>query len=528
MKASPRQTKESGGKAKGAVAGGHPLTAAAGEEILLAGGNAYDAIIAAHFAACVVEPVLASLGGGGFLVAQPAGQAPLVFDFFVQTPRQKQTEAGLDFQPILADFGAAQQEFHIGLGSIATPGSVKGVFEIHRRLGSLPMIELMQPAIQYARHGTPLNSLQATILDIVSPILLATPEARSIFQDAAGEGVVAEGHILRLPQLADTLDHLSREGDDLFYRGELAELIARQIQAGGHLTREDLASYQVQVREPLVTRYRGHEFITNPPPSSGGILINFALQLWQACAQEHSYGSYEHLAGLVATMDATNQARIEAHLNRPDMAGTDFALLDPALVQKYAQEIRGRSRANRGTTHISVIDAQRNVAAMTVSNGEGCGTIVPGTGIMLNNMLGEEDLNPGGFHQWHADQRMTSMMSPGIINRSDGVMVALGSGGSNRIRTAILQTIINLIDFDMPLAAAVASARVHFENDFLNIEPGYQGAVLEKLVADYPDNKCWDELSLFFGGVHAVQYDGYEFSGVGDTRRGGVAKTVVG
>ena len=284
-------------KTKGAVAAGHPLTVAAGEEVLRAGGNAFDAVIAAHFAACVVEPVLASLGGGGFMLARPAGQAPRVFDFFVQTPRQKRESAEIDFRPIIADFGTVQQEFHIGLGSIATPGSVKGIFEVHRQLGSMPIMELMQPAIANARNGVVLNSLQATTFSIVAPIVMATPEARSIFKDTSGAGVIAEGHILRLPQMADTLDHLAHEGDDLFYRGELAALIEAQVQTAGHISRSDLENYRVEIREPLAMAVRGHNFITNPPPSSGGILINFALQLWQTLAPPSRFGSYEHLVG---------------------------------------------------------------------------------------------------------------------------------------------------------------------------------------------------------------------------------------
>ncbi len=143
---------------RGAVAAGRPLTAQAAEEILLAGGNAYDAIIAAFFAACVAEPVLVSLGGGGFLLAQAADRQPIIFDFFVQTSLQKRLDTELDFKPIMADFGTVQQEFHIGLGSIATPGSVKGMLEIHHQLASLPMYVLMQPAIEFARSGVRLNA----------------------------------------------------------------------------------------------------------------------------------------------------------------------------------------------------------------------------------------------------------------------------------------------------------------------------------------------------------------------------------
>ena len=145
---------------------------------------------------------------------------------------------------------------------------------------------------------------------------------------------------------------------------------------------------------------------------------------------------------------------------------------------------------------------------------------------MVDNGLGEEDLNPHGFQRWRENQRMTSMMSPTIINYLDGSVVALGSGGSNRIRTAILQTVINLIDFKMTIHDAVSNPRVHFENGLLNLERGFESDVLQQLLAQYPDYKCWDTLNLFFGGVHSVQYQQGIFDGVGDPRRGGVCATL--
>jgi gamma-glutamyltranspeptidase/glutathione hydrolase len=168
---------------KGAAATGHPLTTAAAEEVLREGGNAFDAIIAAHFTACVAEPVLASLGGGGYLLAEPAEGKSRVYDFFAQTPLNR--PAGeLDFYPISADFGPTSQEFHIGLGAVATPGSVKGMFAIHRDLGTMPMQRLVQPAVRAAREGVRINSLQAYIFDVVSPIYLATPGAKALYGSA--------------------------------------------------------------------------------------------------------------------------------------------------------------------------------------------------------------------------------------------------------------------------------------------------------------------------------------------------------
>ncbi|MEH6617335.1 MAG: gamma-glutamyltransferase, partial [Porticoccus sp.] len=208
---------------KGAVAAGHPRTVAAAEEILQEGGNAFDAIVAAHFCACVVEPVLASLAGGGYMLAQKTGADPLVYDFFVQTPRSKQLTGSPDFFPIHADFGTVSQEFHIGLGSIAVPGSVRGMFDIHRDLCTLPISRLVEPAIKAAREGVQFSHLQAKIFDIVSPVFSASPEARQIYSSPICLGsLVGEYDVLKQPALADTLDCLVYEGDKLFYGGEIA------------------------------------------------------------------------------------------------------------------------------------------------------------------------------------------------------------------------------------------------------------------------------------------------------------------
>ena len=513
---------------QGAVAAGHTLTAEAGHEVLKAGGNAYDAAIAAFFMACVAEPVLASLGGGGFLLAQTQSGRQQLFDFFVQTPRVKKPEAEIDFRPIWADFGTLRQEFHIGQGAIATPGAVKGVFEVHRQLGSMPMSDLVQPAIRAARDGMHLNALQAYIFSIVSPILTATDEVATVFSGNGTGRLIGEGELFRCPQLADTMEILAIEGDELFYRGEIAkQIVAGCAEKGGHLCREDLERYRVLSLDPFQLNYDGCQLVTNPPPSSGGILIAFALQLWlRVRARSMTFGSQLHLDTLTKVMAMTNQARVESHLDEGEMHPTVDVLLDEALLKRYSQEIKGRPRAYRGTTHISVIDRWKNVATLTVSNGEGCGSMIPGTGIMLNNMLGEEDLNPLGFQRWQQNKRMTSMMAPSVLNHSDGAVVALGSGGSNRIRTAILQTIINLIDFKMPLQDAVYSPRIHFENGQLSVESGFEEQTLTPLFNAYPDYKLWDTLNLFFGGVHSVQYYNGVFDGVGDPRRGGASQLV--
>ncbi|HED17893.1 MAG TPA: gamma-glutamyltransferase, partial [Gammaproteobacteria bacterium] len=468
--------------AKGAVAAGHAATAEAAAFALREGGNAFDAAIAAQWTACVAEPVLTSLGGGGFLMAQPENGQACVYDFFAQTPGHKRSDADIDFHPIQADFGTTQQEFHIGYGAVATPGAVRGLFAIHRDLGGLPMPVLMEPAIELAKKGLRVNKLQAYILNVVRPVYLATPEAAQRFASCSDRGKLAgEGETLHLPELADTLLALGNEGESLFYEGEIAAQIESVCRnAGGHLRREDLAGYRVIKRDPLRIKYRSGEFLTNPPPSSGGLLIGFALKLLEKLSTKGlCIDSTQGISRLAEVMHVTNEAR----LDRTDKLNEQ--LLDSELLKQYEEQIRGRKRAFRGTTHISVIDNKGNLASLTTSNGEGCGHMLGSTGIMLNNMLGEEDLNPRGFHTWRENQRLTSMMAPSLLRLNDGHAVAFGSGGSNRIRSAILQVLLRLVDEQLPLAEAIERPRIHYEKGLLNIENGFDSEVYKQLQGEF-------------------------------------------
>ena len=511
-------------RSKGIVAAGHELTAKSAESVLREGGNAFDAVLAATATTCVVEPVFASLGGGGFLMAMSTGEPPRLYDFFVQTPHRRRSESELDFQSVLADFGPAQQAFHIGRGAIAVPGIVRGLFEVHRDLGSIPMREIFAPAVHCASEGILVNSFQAYVLRVVKPMFTASPEVVAIFGSREKTGhLVTEGELLRQSKLADALECLAMEGDDLFYRGEIAKRIADDMADQGLLTLKDLADYQVQKRHPLTVDYRGVRLLMNPPPSSGGLLIAFALSVLSAATPSaDGFGSVDHLEKLAHVMDMTSQARLDTHTAE---TGSDSALhpiLEPKYLAIYKDQLAGRMRSRRGTTHISVIDGEQNIASLSLSNGEGSGYVIPDTGIVLNNMLGEEDLNPAGFHRWPEGERMTSMMAPTIGLFPDGHRISTGSGGSNRLRTAILQVLLNLIDFNMDVEQAVNAPRIHYEDSLLSVEGGFDEQRIETLLEAYPDHQVWDEQNLFFGGVHTVDSDGKGFSGAGDPRRSGV------
>lgn len=515
-------------KPRGVIAAGHPKTAEAAADVLADGGNAFDAALAALCAACVTEPVLASLGGGGFLLARPARGPVVLYDFFTQTPVAPRPAAETDFYATQADFGPALQEFHIGLGSIATPGVVKGLFAVHRDLGSMPFSRLVAPAVSMARDGVELAPLQAFILSIVGAIFSATPASRAMFASRRREGaLLQEGELHRVPDLADTFEALAKDGEALFYEGEIARKILDDCrERGGHLTAKDLAQYAVVKREPLIRTYRGARLALNPPPSSGGVLIAFALALLDdADLPANGFGDAGTLELLARVMAETNRARVESRL--ADLPADEAAgrLLDPDLLAGYKQQVLGRPACTRGTTHINVVDAHGNAAALSVSNGEGSAYIVPGTGVMLNNMLGEEDVNPQGFHRWPANRRMSSMMAPTMVFGADGRTYVLGSGGSNRIRTAILQVLVNLLDFGMTLDEAVEAPRIHFEDGLLNIEHGFAGPEVAALVRAFPRHEPWPTTNMFFGGVHVAMAGagGRALGGVGDPRRGGVA-----
>jgi gamma-glutamyltranspeptidase / glutathione hydrolase len=512
----------------GVIAAGHEQTVQAARIILEDGGNAFDAAVAAHLAACIAEPVLASLAGGGFLLARTSGGRDILYDFFVQTPVKKR-KVDVEFYPIMGNFGETEQEFHIGAGSVATPGTAKGLFAIHRDLCTMPMEELAQPAIEMGRNGVMMNHFQAYILQIIKPIYSATPGAVAIFGSPGGDGLIKEGELFCQPELAVTIEALAHEGDDLFYRGELAKMISRVcVDHGSHLSAGDLACYEVIRRKPLDVTYRGNRILTNPPPSSGGILIAFALKLLEEIPAEiisnkAKNGEWLHL--LAGIQEMTDRARID------DASGAENGhasadLLNSGLLDTYREQIRNNPRFSRGTTQISIIDRAGNMAALSASNGEGSGLVVPGTGIMLNNMLGEEDLNPGGFGKWARNRRMTSMMAPSILLMPGNRSAALGSGGSNRLRTAILQVILNLTDRGMTSAEAVNHPRIHYENGKLSVEDGYSPDELDELIGKYPDHKIWNGKNLFFGGVHVAGRSGESFFGAGDPRRGGVSITL--
>jgi gamma-glutamyltranspeptidase/glutathione hydrolase len=468
----------------GVVAAGHPESAEAGAGVLRAGGNAVDAAVAAVLASFAVESPLTGLGAGGFMIVHGGGAQSTLLDFFVAAPGLDGAPRTAELAPVEVVFDAeTTQTFYVGPVSCGVPGTPAGLVEALRRFGSVPLEELARPAIRLARDGAPVNHEQAYILKILAPIHDRLTGTRELY---APQGrTLREGEIFRFEQLAVALERFAAEGAEPFYRGEVgAALSDFVVDYGGTLGRGDLAAYTATRRPPIRTSFRGTEVLTNPPPSAGGTLIAHSMDTLERL------GPVSGPEQLVAAMDAANR-------HRADLLGS--------------------------TTHISVLDGEGMCAAVTCSNGSGSGVLVPGTGVILNNMLGEEDLNPHGFHQAPPGTRVPSMMAPTVVLQGDEIVLAVGSAGSNRIRSAILQTVVRVVEQGMSPAEAVAAPRLHFEGGVVQAEPGIDEAALARLEARGVAVARRPEINLFFGGVQAVARDPATgvLSGGGDPRRGG-------
>jgi gamma-glutamyltranspeptidase / glutathione hydrolase len=491
---------------KGVVAAGHPLTAEAGARVLRDGGNAVDAAVGAMLTSFAAEQLLTGLGAGGYMLVAGGGEQPTLLDFFVEAPRnrrlaepQEGAEEGpppAELRAVDVSFGDAAQVFHIGPASCGVYGTPAGVCEAMRRWGSMPLEDLAAPAAELAREGVEVNEGQAYIAKILADLLTSTPECTALW--APGGHVLKEGELLRNPELGDALLRLGEEGAEPFYRGDIAAAVCDWLRVhGGALRGENLASYSAVEREPVSVRYRDREVLTNPPPSAGGTLLAYALALLDRGPAPPS------LSGVVEAMAAAQVQRTPEFVE---------GLSEEGFLERFLARNLG------STTHISVLDAEGRACSVTCSNGEGSGVVVPGTGIHLNNVMGEQDLNPLGFHRHPAGRRMPSMMAPTVVTRGGEVELVLGSAGSNRIRSALLQTIVGVVDRGLGARAAVDAPRVHFEDGTLYVEPGVEvsgPAGME--VVEFHD------LNLFFGGVQAVLCQGDAIDGAGDPRRGGVA-----
>ncbi|MBI3926144.1 MAG: gamma-glutamyltransferase [Armatimonadetes bacterium] len=519
-------------KTRGVVAAGSRLTAEAGAAMLQNGGNAFDAVVASTMMSFLAESTLSGLGGSGFALAFEASSGKsFVLDFFSVAPRQPCGQE-LDFHRVECGYGTsgAEEVVHIGRASSAVPGNPVGLLELQQQYGRLPIREVVAPAVAACRQGVELTPEQALNNSIYRAVVTHTPEMQTFYM--VDTEFKTAGSLMRLPELGDTLELLAEEGTRAFREGDLGRRIVEdQSSHGGLISFEDLRCYRTVRRRPLQFAEGKRVFLTNPPPSLGGTLIRLSRMLRSkvGLAGLRAF-STDELERIAEIMRWTEIARHE-HGNDPDR-------LSALSVDGYLSELAGRLMASLGlpagerpppaplklapsTTQISVLDADGNAVALTTSPGYLAGYFVPGTGMSMNNMMGEPDLNPDGFHRIPPGTRITSMMSPTLVLEDRAPVLSTGSGGGSRLRGAILQTLHRHLDRGMPLEEAVNSPRVHLAGGTLHVEPGFPDQAVEGLARRGYRLNRFESRDLYFGGTHTACRRNGQLTGAGDARREG-------
>jgi gamma-glutamyltranspeptidase/glutathione hydrolase len=455
------------------VAAGHPATAEVGLRVLAAGGSAADAAVAATLACCVAESVLTGLGGGGFATYYDATTRQVTcLDFFCCAPGLDGDREPGPMRPIEVDLGGVPLSYSIGEASVAVPGVPAGAAAVHGRWGRLPWHRVVEPAIGLARCGVVLPAAHALTLTSVFPALVP----------GAGEGIyrpggrlLGGGDLLYHPGLDRTLAILADQGPDEFYTGGVAELMIDTVRAGGGaLGPADLAGYRVRELDVRRAPLSGYHVFARPD-----------------------------LNNLIATLAALPPGF--AGLGRADRA------------RELATKLRDHGRPRMGdTTNISVVDGDGNACVVTLSLGIGSGVWLPGLGLHLNSMLGEGELFTGALAP---GARLSSMMCPLVVLGGEGELVlAAGSAGASRIRTALVHTLVNVLIDEVPVTEAIARPRFHVIGEVAHVEAGYPAEEIDALAAaGYRINR-FDGISHFFGAASAVGRAG----AAGDPRRGGV------
>jgi gamma-glutamyltranspeptidase/glutathione hydrolase len=492
-------------EAHGMVATDEPLATHVGAEVLRQGGNAVDAAVATAFALAVVWPAAGNIGGGGFIVAQMNG-SPVALDFREKAP------AAATRDMFIGPNGKPDDRSLTGDLAAGVPGSVAGLWEAHHKYGSKPWAELLAPAIQLADSGFTADSNFARQTEGDSARLSKFPASAALFLPQGHP--VRPGDHWRNPQLATTLRRIAAKGPAGFYEGPTADAIVSEMRRGhGIMTRADLAAYQAKWRTPITFEYRGYKVISMPPPSSGGITI--ALMGNMLAAHDlHALG-WHSPAEIHLLAEAMRRAFAVRNnfLGDPDAVDIPTArLLSQPFADSLAASIRpdsatpsaavsfpaGASAEGKHTTHFSVIDGQGNAVALTttLNNGNGSASAVGGAGFLLNDEMDDFTAQPGtpnsaGLVQGEANaiapgKRMLSSMTPTVVLGKDGTpMLVTGASGSGRIITLVFQVMSNVVDFGMPINAAVSAPRVHQQH--------------------LPDTLYYERRGLFDGTIAALK-----------------------
>ena len=467
---------------KGMVVSANARASEVGADVLRRGGNAVDAAIATAFALAVTHPMAGNIGGGGFLVFRPADGEPAAYDFRETAP------AGASPTMFMRDGVYDPNIHHHSHLAVGVPGTVAGLFLAWEKHGSLPWKQLVEPAIRLARDGFPVTIDLARSLESVLGRM--TPYPASVAQFSKAGVAYSPGDLLRQPDLAGTLDRIATEGPKGFYEGETARLIEAEMKArGGLITAADLRAYRARSVPPLRGEYRGHQILSMPPISSGGVALIEMLNILEGDdLARNGYGSAQNVHLIAEAMRRVFADRA-AHLGDP--AFNSQMPIDRLISKPYAAELRKTIAPRRAspstptsftwpptsteTTHFSVVDSRRNAVAMTytLEYGYGSGIVVPGAGFLLNNEMGDFNAGPGlttadgligtAPNLAQPGKRMLSSMTPTIVAKDGRLFMVTGSPGGRTIINTVLLTILNVVDFGMNAQEAVDAGRFHHE-----------------------------------------------------------------
>ena len=488
----------------GIVTSSSRIASEVGVEIMKKGGNAVDAAVATAFAMAVTWPTAGNIGGGGFLVYHGADGEATTFDFREKAPLASTKTMYLDENGNVRD-----NSNHDGILAVGVPGTVAGLELAHQRFGALPWEDLLQPAIDLARDGMPISWYLHDSFKRLERYWERYPSSAKVFLKADGS-YYQPGDTWKQPDLAATLERIQRDGKDGFYGGETARLVAEFMAAnGGIITEADLAKYEAQEREPIRGTYRGHDIVSMPPPSSGGVVLVQMLNILEGFDLKeigHNSALYLHL--LTESMRRAYADRAN-YLGDPDF-NEDMPLdrltsKDHAERQRQSIVMHAKSESDPArfaqvyeseeTTHFSVVDGDGNMVSLTYTLEQGYGTkiVVEGAGFLLNNEMGDFNARPGvttadGWigtepNQIRPEQRMLSSMTPTIVAKNGVPLFATGTPGGKTIINTTMQTILNVIDHEMNIARAISAPRIHHQwlPDSTRMEAGAFSADTVKL-----------------------------------------------
>ncbi len=503
-----------------AVASTSQIAADAGARIAEQGGNAVDAAVAAALVTACTEPGVCGLGAGGYVTIWSPTGGPATIDGNIEMPgrglaAERLGQGGVQVQ--LAYGGGV--ETVVGPGSVGTPGALAAMGMASAKFGQVPWRELVEPAAEHARHGFPLPQACYNYLVHSGEIIFGrNPDSYRALHDGSGK-LKQPGDPIMVPGLADTLDAIAHHGTEEFYQGELAARIAAHVSGGGGiLTRRDLAAYQAVARPALDRRLRDWHVATNPPPAIGGATLIAMLILVDADPFEAwSTDEVERLIRIQESVMRFRFARLDLAEDRKAEARRMLALCERRDIDALLTA--------PSTVHTSAVDSQGTACSITLSAGYGSGEIPAGTGIWLNNCLGELELNRRGLNAGPPGTRLPSNMAPTVARRDDGAVLAIGSPGADRITTAILQTLINFVYLGMSLQEAIDHPRAHVELNPEGLCVAFErGLPVNRLPVP---QRTFEELSMFFGGVGAALWSpGKGFVLGADTRRTGGTRVI--